>query len=452
MTAGALPDHYLPGLQARARFMRLQSAAILKRFYFCEDALIRGQAGWLAAIAPIETKVAVPRYIWESAQAADSLRRRVLELRYPSRLMEVGEDAPLVSLFESARHAPGAAAYLSAVAQVLVPSLASAYRAYLDAADDIGDGPTKRFLAVAATEKERQAAELIRHVDTLLNGAPEQRAAAEAWTAAVNTRLQAVGGVSLDSPESAALAEPLPGTTPFRLDEAPIRDPRFYRCRFYWPDNVDPTFAYGEGIALQLRSAVSHLNEVWAVDTAGAILEAFAGDLGWEFVVDAARWTYDEARHALMGWTRLRDWGFARAEIPLGTYIYDSARGQDPMYRMGMLHYFEAKNIGKKTRRAAAFATYGDAASQHDMDFDWADEGIHAAYGKRWLTALIRTRGLPPDSFDQIRRRCEELVTATVASATPNEIADIRLAAQRLLAHAESLARFSGADRRTQEL
>ena len=65
------------------------------------------------------------------------------------------------------------------------------------------------------------------------------------------------------------------------------------------------TYPYGDGLHLQLRSAVSHLNEVWAVENAGAILEAFADSLGWEYVVDAARWLYDEARHTMMGWTRL---------------------------------------------------------------------------------------------------------------------------------------------------
>ena len=60
-----------------------------------------------------------------------------------------------------------------------------------------------------------------------------------------------------------------------------------------------------------------------------------------------------------------------------------------------MLHYFETKNIGKKTKRAEAFASYDDKLSQHDMDFDWADETIHAAYGHRWLDAL---RALQPDA------------------------------------------------------
>ena len=53
---------YLPGRQERARLMRMDSAAILKRFFFCEEVLIRGQGGWLAAIAPFEIKMTLPRF------------------------------------------------------------------------------------------------------------------------------------------------------------------------------------------------------------------------------------------------------------------------------------------------------------------------------------------------------------------------------------------------------
>ncbi len=432
-------DRYLRSERTRARLARLDTGAILKRFFFCEEALIRGQAGWIAAIAPHEAKLTVPRFVWEDALAAGELRRRVFELRYPSRLMEIGDDAPLIRLYEDARHAPHAAAYLHALAHVLIPALAGAYRAYLAVADDLGDGPTRRFLTLAADEKERQAQELAPLVEAMLAAEPDERDATQRWTAAVRDRLEAIGGVTLDTPRDNETPGPLPGAVPFALAQTPARDPRFHLGRFYWPDNVDPSYPYGDGISLQLRSAVSHLNEVWAVETAGAILDAFAEPLGWDFVADAARWLYDESRHTLMGWTRLRDWGFAPAELPLGSYIYDSARGQDPLYRLGMLHFFETKNIGKKTKRAEAFGAYGDTASQHDMEFDWADEGMHAAYGKHWLVELIKARGLPPETLDGIHDRCSALVDAVVTSATEAEVADIRAVTARLLARAQDL-------------
>src|SRR2546421_1563651 len=82
-------------------------------------------------------------------------------------------------------------------------------------------------------------------------------------------------------------------------------------------------------------------------------------------------------------------WGLEPAQIPLGRYIYESASGQNPIYLLGMLYFFETKNIRHKPARAQLFHTYGDTLSEHDMDFDWADETMHAGYGKHWLKELL---------------------------------------------------------------
>jgi uncharacterized ferritin-like protein (DUF455 family) len=175
------------------------------------------------------------------------------------------------------------------------------------------------------------------------------------------------------------------------------------------------------------------VNEVWAIEAGGVMLSAFADILPWEWIHDAARWTYDESRHCRMGLERLKNWGFDLSEIPLGTYIYDSASGQDPIYRLGMLYFFETKNIRHKLVRAQKFHDYGDALSEHDMDFDWADETIHAGYGKHWLKELLAVRGGDPDSYEAIRERCGRLVSDYVATATSQEIAEIKVVAARLL-------------------
>ena len=435
---------YLPGMQPRALWLRIDSARILKRFFFCEQALIVAQAGWLAAVAPLEVKFGLPRHLWEDSMTANALRERVFELRYPSRLMEVAEDAPLVDLFQAAIDAPDAYAFILALARVYKPAQLRVYEDYLAHADEIADGPSKRFLQIAVGEKREQIADLERFAATVLAVEPQSMGAAEVWVRALKENLDSVGGLSLDDPHSPESAPSLPGRTPFQLAQAPARDPRFHLCRFYWPDVIDPGFPYGEGIQLQLRSAVSHFNEAWAVETAGAILQAFAGSLGWEFVNDAARWTYDEARHFRMGYERLTSWGFRPEEIPLGTYIYDSARGQDPLYRLGMLSYFETKNIGKKKGRARAFGEYHDRVSQHDMDFDWADETIHAHYGTKWLGAL---RELDPDHVptgDEIRAHCDSLVAAEIRSATDEDRRDITQVAQAMIARAQEISRATG--------
>jgi hypothetical protein len=150
--------------------------------------------------------------------------------------------------------------------------------------------------------------------------------------------------------------------------------------------------------------------------------------LGWEFVFDAARWTYDESRHCRMGYDRLLGWGFAPEEMPLGTYIYDSARGQEPLYRLGMLFYFETKNIGKKTQRAEAFARLDDQVSRHDMEFDWA-ETIHAHYGAAGSMPCTASRTRRPS---QSRTRCELRNDRSQRRRHDTERAEIQMA-QRLI-------------------
>jgi hypothetical protein len=434
-------ESYLVRQDHRSHWLRVDTAEILKRFFYCERTLIIGQAGWLAALAPYPVKTTLPRLMWEMALTAHALRERVLELHYPSRLIEVGDDEPLVAVFDQAIHAPGAEAFLLGLAEVLVPALLAAYRGYAAGSDELADGPTLHFLRAAIADKVEQVSALTQFAEHMLVDAPGQRAMAEDWVSALKRALRDVGGVSLHKPGSPSAPLALPGR-PFALAEVPARDEQFHLCRFYWPDIIDSTFPYGEGLRLQLRSAVSHFNEVWAVESGGAILHAFADVLPWEFIFEAARWTYDESRHTRMGHARLQAWGFEPNEIPLGSYIYDSARGAAPVVRLGMLHYFETKNIGNKIKRADAFASYHDRLSQHDMEFDWADETIHAHYGKRWYDAL---RAKDPDHIpplDDTRENCDRLVAAEVASATSADRDDIRRVAEAMVAKAEQLGRL----------
>ena len=231
------------------------------------------------------------------------------------------------------------------------------------------------------------------------------------------------------------------GAIKWTIPRRPARDERFWPCRFYWPDVVDASYPYGEGMQLQVRSAISHLSEVWAIEAGSVILRAFAGVLPWEWIHDSARWTYDESRHCRMGYERLLAWGFERREIPLGTYIYESASGEDPIYLLGMLYFFETKNIRHKPARAQLFHAYGDTLSEHDMDFDWADETIHAGYGKHWLKELLAVRGEDPAAYERIRERCGQLVSEYLRTATAEEFSVGKKVAGALLAKAAAMPR-----------
>ncbi len=186
--------------------------------------------------------------------------------------MQIGEDAALIGIVEDAANAPGVEAFILSLARVFKPAQVAAYREYLAEGDEIADGPTLRFMRFAVQEKEQHIGLLTRCAQQLLAGAPQRRTEAEAWVDVLGRKLAQVGGISLETARVPDDDIPLPGRRPFKRSDIPVRDPRFFRCRFYWPDMIDANFPYGEGLSLQLRSAVSHINEVWAVDAAGTSL------------------------------------------------------------------------------------------------------------------------------------------------------------------------------------
>lgn len=432
---------WLPVRHRQDRLMRLDAAEIMKRFYYLERAAALACAGWVPGVSRLESKALLGRAAWQNVMTADAARTRVLELRYPDRTLEVGDDTSLVRLFEAALNAPSGTSLLVAMGKVFVPTLRAGYEEYLRVTDDIADGPSRRFLEVAVREKREQQEEFREASEIELDLHPELRRESEEWVNRLVALMERLGGVRLEaSPFGVEVPEVVEPGRRYRVIDYPARDERYFVSDgLYWPDNFDPDYGYGEGFRLQLRSAVAHLNEVWAVETAGVILVGFADELGWEFVVDAARWLYDESRHMLMGKERLDGWGFDPKHIPLGGYIYQACTGQDLIYRLGMLGYFETKNIGKKQVRAREFAEHGDTTSQRDMDFDWADEAIHAGYGRRWLRKALEARGEDPEGWKQVLKRCEELAEARIEQSTEEEKKQVRDCAERLIADAERL-------------
>jgi len=435
---------FLLTAQKRARWMRLDTAQLLKRFFFAERSLLISEASWIPAIAPLDIKIDLARYVWESAETANSLRERVFELRFPSRMMEdEGNDRALITIFDAVKDSPSVPAFLLSAGTVLLPAMRDAYQSYLEASDLIADGPTHRFLTLAVREKTEQIGGFELWIETARAQNSDEWSEAVAWADEVGKRLSAVGGVGVECPASSLSTGRLPGAKPYSIPVHPARDRRFWPCRFYWPDTVDPSYPYGEGIQLQLRSAISHLNEAWAVEAGGVILSAFADILPWEWIYNSARWTYDESRHCRMGYERLMAWKLDPSWIPLGTYIYESATMVEasdiPLNLLGMLFFFETKNIRYKPARARLFHSYGDSVSEHDMDFDWADETVHASYGKRWLKELLAIRGEDPTAYEEVRKHCEHLVNDYVRTATPAEISALKDAADLLLNKAKQL-------------
>ena len=158
-----------------------------------------------------------------------------------------------------------------------------------------------------------------------------------------------------------------------------------------------PGYPYGEGVALQVRSAVSHLNEVWAVDTAGAILHGARARA--RLGVDPRRRPLDVRR------------GPPHADGQAPARGLGPAAGADPPRRLHLRGLRRARtrstawgcSATSRRRTSAASASaprpstrWATPRARRDMEFDWADETLHAEYGRRWLKDLLERRGRGP--------------------------------------------------------
>ena len=72
------------------------------------------------------------------------------------------------------------------------------------------------------------------------------------------------------------------------------------------------------------------------------------------------------------------------------------------------------------------------------MEFDWADETIHAHYGSKWLTVLREKFPLLPDR-EELHTRCDHLVEQVVAEAVETDRQAIYTITEAMVAKANRL-------------
>ena len=424
---------------SRSQLMWRDTAEILTRLFFVERSLIISQAGWITRTPRLEDKALLARLLWEDSLAAHNVRERIFELRYPRRDITPDLHSAIILLYDEGRNAPSVEAFVMGLARVLKPALLEAYQHFNAVSDRISDGPSTLILRHAMDDLQAQITDLEHTLQLMFEIAPSTKATAEPWTTGLQEQIDTLGGKVLETTTGDLNTTlEIPQRVPFALPLRPARDARFKNQRFYWPHIVDPDFPSAEGIYLQLRSAIGHLNEAWAAEAAAITLYSFADALEWDFMKDVARWTYDESRHCLMGYQRLLEWGYIPEELPMGDYLYTTAMERGPLYALGLLHHFETKYIHRGRERIETFARYDDDASRHDYEFDWADETFHAEYGRRWLKVLLPQDGMPVSTVDDLREQCQQLVEAQVATATAAEVTAIRETATEIIAKAQA--------------
>jgi hypothetical protein len=361
-----------------------ESAQQIQRLYLIERETMRALGAWHMAISNWELKTMVPRHWWQDALHANTLRGRVLELRYPRRDVDSRHDPRLLSFLAEITRAQTDAEFVLGIYGVLKPALIAAYGAYSSAGDTLADAPSVYHISHILVDEEAQ----LQAAEPVIAALPaEQRAAAQPWVEYLRAYLGAIGGVLGDSPQGELPSEhPCAGRPAYRVPLRAQRDPRFLPAVVESPRRAPRTVR-----ERQVWYAIDHANEIWAAEVPGAFMWEWP-DMPWEFYMDVARWGYDEQRHAEMGIRRLSAWGFEiGVDYPMVGDPYHAIieQGHGLLMVLALLYYFERDAPKFKQQAKEQYAALGDSTSSQDSDYDWADEALHLRYGYTWLQHIL---------------------------------------------------------------
>jgi hypothetical protein len=173
------------------------SARLVRNYRYAVERMMRILGGWIALTPEISAKLLFGRHVWDNAQHADALGRRLPELRSTGRV-STPANAEVVALMDAieAPQAPGETVErVVGIYRVLKPHLLASYEEHLAHANTVYEPPTQRILSRCAEDERRHIAAgavVLRHLTTASRAALQ----AEAWQAKLEVLLERANGVT----------------------------------------------------------------------------------------------------------------------------------------------------------------------------------------------------------------------------------------------------------------
>ena len=204
-------DHQLSGFTSVE-----ESARLLRNYRYAVERMMRILGGWIALTPELSAKLLLGRHVWDNAQHADALGRRLPELRSAAHVSEPANGAfvAFMDAIEAPEHPSQTIERLVGVYRVLKPHLRQSYQGHLAQANAVYEPPTCRILARCADDEGRHIEAGTIVLDHLLvaEGLQDRARACEA---SLRQLLAAAGGVTGRGvpagaePESAPIAASL---------------------------------------------------------------------------------------------------------------------------------------------------------------------------------------------------------------------------------------------------
>jgi hypothetical protein len=182
------------------RFDVEATARRVRNFRYAEEWAMMIMGGWMATIPELPVKTGLGKIVWETAQAADVLGKRLPELRAGRNLQTASQTAnqgfaDLIQAIAEPEEPEHTIEKLVGIFDVLKPHLIGVYEATMRETDQIADAPTIELLDDLARKTRRHVAWGKEVLDRLCD-TDAKSARRRAREVTLRQQLHACGGVT----------------------------------------------------------------------------------------------------------------------------------------------------------------------------------------------------------------------------------------------------------------
>jgi hypothetical protein len=357
----------------------------LKRYHYAFKRLHQIFTARITAEPIYELKMAFSFHAYLCAEYVSALRKRVGEMREPPLGLEEVPDPHLEVFFDEIIAAPTTEELVAALYEKALPQLKSALEQHLRDTNPLADQPSARLCRLALSELDPMLELGAQTVSSLVDST--SRARMGPWLQLLDDCLAAAGGLAGIQEPAGKNIERQHSAKPFQYDSRPRRDERFSD-----PYNMGvnaEVFLYDETFPPEPKTLMMFYKRLREIDVPEMMASIITETPGkpWGYYLDMTRQLWDEARHAMMG-----EVGFANLGIDWRTvmvnFTWSLALNTQlkPIERHAVLYFIEQglmPKTGKRFEWEVGLASHNPLSALF-QDYDWADEVLHAKFGRDW--------------------------------------------------------------------
>ncbi len=354
-----------------------ENATRFSNYFHVLRELVHLSAGWLPLVPEFELKYRLADHLHDDARAISKVKRRLYELRHPSDYPGA-PGAELAALLDRMRDAGTPSDYMARAYGEAKPALLRAFSVHLRELEPVSDEPSLRLLTKLVERHQRHVQELGHpspgDAEGGSNGPMEDIGSLEIGLKAAPRELRVMA--SLGEPARDGFVEVTDEGDPYLARELYVNDPELNHVpiepeeqRHFFHALMD-----AELCAAELMARNSHEHP----------------EMPWDFHVDMARQTWDEARHARLH-ERLMpaELGCRWGDYPIGFSYFRSVYAHDLLGRLALFNSTsEQRAMWRHSRRRKVLVERGQERIAQVFDYLLADEVPHVHNGTRWGSYL----------------------------------------------------------------